>query len=59
MKGFEITHPDRVLFPKGNFTKLDLANYYEKAARLMMPPRECPPLSKQQKWEELKEAPST
>lgn len=37
MKGVEITHPDRVLFSKGKITKQDLADYYEKVARLMIP----------------------
>lgn len=37
MKKIEITHPDRILFPKAKLTKLDLATYYEKAAPLMLP----------------------
>jgi len=33
----EITHPDKVLFPKGKITKQDLADYYGSVARLMIP----------------------
>lgn len=37
MKTVEITHPDRILFPKAKLTKWDLASYYEKVAPLMLP----------------------
>ncbi len=37
MKRGEITHPDKVLFPKGKITKQEMANYYAKVARLMLP----------------------
>lgn len=33
----EITHADKVLFPKGKITKEELARYYAKVARLMIP----------------------
>lgn len=33
----EITHPDKVLFPKGKITKKELADYYGSVARLMLP----------------------
>jgi bifunctional non-homologous end joining protein LigD len=35
--GVRLTHPDRVLFPEQNVTKLELARYLENAAELMMP----------------------
>ncbi|NGX27791.1 MAG: hypothetical protein K940chlam6_01729 [Chlamydiae bacterium] len=33
----EITHPDKVLFPKGKITKKEMADYYGSVARLMVP----------------------
>ncbi len=33
----DITHPDKVLFPKSGFTKADLVHYYERAAEPMAP----------------------
>jgi bifunctional non-homologous end joining protein LigD len=30
--GFRITHPERVVYPADNFTKLDVANYYQSIA---------------------------
>lgn len=33
----EITHPDKILFPKSKITKQDLADYYASAAKLMVP----------------------
>jgi len=33
----EITHPDKVLFPKGKITKRELAEYYRDVSRLMLP----------------------
>ncbi len=33
----EITHPDRVMFPKNGITKLDLAEYYGEVADTMLP----------------------
>lgn len=33
----EISHEDKILFPKSNITKLDLVNYYLKAAELIIP----------------------
>lgn len=31
------SHPDKVLFPEQNLTKVDLANYYQQAATWMLP----------------------
>lgn len=33
----EITHPDKVLFPRTGLTKLDLARYYRRAAGYILP----------------------
>ncbi len=33
----EISHPDKVLFPKENLTKLDLAEYYKKISKYILP----------------------
>jgi bifunctional non-homologous end joining protein LigD len=33
----EVTHPDKVLFPRGKVTKRDLASHYERVANLMLP----------------------
>jgi bifunctional non-homologous end joining protein LigD len=33
----KMTHPDKVLFPKEKITKEELARYYAKVARLMLP----------------------
>jgi len=41
----EITHPDKVLFPKGKITKKEFADYYAAAARLMVPHLKNRPLS--------------
>ncbi len=35
--GVAITHPDRVVFPDPGLTKLDVADYYEAVAGLMIP----------------------
>ena len=35
--GIEITHPDKVIFPEINATKLDMINYYEKVSKQMLP----------------------
>ena len=37
MTPIEITHADKVMFPKSKITKGDLANYYEQIARYMLP----------------------
>ena len=34
---FNLTHPDKILYPKVHITKLDLANYYEKIATHIIP----------------------
>lgn len=36
-KLIEISHEDKILFPKSNITKLDLVNYYLKASNLIIP----------------------
>jgi bifunctional non-homologous end joining protein LigD len=35
--GVRLSHPDKVLYPKDGFTKLDLSNYYQQAAPWMLP----------------------
>lgn len=35
--GVRVTHPDRVLYPEDNFTKRDVAEYYERIADWMLP----------------------
>lgn len=35
--GVVITHPDRVVYPALQLTKLDIARYFERVARLMLP----------------------
>jgi bifunctional non-homologous end joining protein LigD len=35
--GVRITHPDRVVFPSEGVTKRDLADYYSKVAKLILP----------------------
>jgi bifunctional non-homologous end joining protein LigD len=35
--GVRLSHPDKVLYPEEDFTKLDLAHYYEQAAEWMLP----------------------
>lgn len=37
MPKVEITNPDKILFPKDKYTKLDLINYYKKIAPKMLP----------------------
>lgn len=41
----EITHPDKVLFPKGRITKQDLADYYASVSSLMLPHLRNRPIS--------------
>ena len=43
--GITITHPERVIFPKDNFTKLDVARYYAAVAKVMLPHVADRPLS--------------
>lgn len=33
----EISHPEKIIFPKGKITKLDIVNYYKKVSKYMMP----------------------
>lgn len=35
--GVTITHPERVIFPEGDITKLDVAKYYESIAEWIIP----------------------
>src|SRR5207237_5231681 len=35
--GIKITHPSRIVYPAFNFTKLDLARYYDGVAELIVP----------------------
>jgi bifunctional non-homologous end joining protein LigD len=43
--GIKITHPERVVYPKLNLTKLDLVNYYNEVADYIMPYLENRPIS--------------
>ena len=35
--GIEITHPDKIIYPKHKITKLDMVKYYEEVAEDMLP----------------------
>ncbi|MCI0381859.1 MAG: non-homologous end-joining DNA ligase [Chlamydiae bacterium] len=41
----EITHPDKILFPKSKITKGEMVDYYKKIAKLMVPLIEDRPIS--------------
>ena len=41
----EITHPDRVMYPKPGFTKADVADYYRAVAPVLLPHVQGRPLS--------------
>lgn len=41
----EITHPDKVLFPKKKITKQEVVDYYKSVARLMLPLLKDRPIS--------------
>ena len=43
----EITHPDKVVFPRDGITKADLADYYERVAEWMLPHVKGRPVSMQ------------
>ena len=43
--GVRITHPDRVMYPEPPLTKLDVARYYERIARWMLPHVDGRPLT--------------
>ncbi len=43
--GIEITHPDRVLYPGTEITKIDLARFYERIAPWILPHVRLRPLS--------------
>lgn len=43
--GVEITHPDRVVYPRSKLTKLDLARFYERIASRILPHLAGRPLS--------------
>ena len=36
-KELQISNPDKVLYPAGKFTKADVARYYERIARFLLP----------------------
>lgn len=44
MAGVKISRPDKVLFPKDNLTKFDIASYYQKIAPRMLPHLKSRPL---------------
>ena len=46
-RSVEITHPDKVLFPRARLTKMDLARHYERVAPVMLPYVEGRPLALQ------------
>lgn len=37
MANFILSHPDKLLYPDANITKLDLVNYYNKVAKWILP----------------------
>lgn len=43
--GVRLSHPGRVLFPQQGTTKLELAHYYEKASKLILPHVAARPLT--------------
>ncbi len=45
VQGVALTHPDRVVYPEQNITKLELAQYYEQVGPWMVPYVEGRPLS--------------
>jgi bifunctional non-homologous end joining protein LigD len=47
VRNVEITHPDKVLFPRDGITKADLADYYERVAEWMLPHVRNRPVSMQ------------
>jgi bifunctional non-homologous end joining protein LigD len=47
VRNVEITHPEKVLFPRDGITKADLADYYERVAEWMLPHVRNRPVSMQ------------
>ena len=47
IESVEISHPDRIIFPKKEITKGDMASYYEKVAEQMLPYLKDRPLTLQ------------
>lgn len=45
--GIEISHPDKIIYPKHKITKLDMVKYYEKVADDMLPYLKDRPLTLQ------------
>jgi len=45
--GVEISHPDKIIFPKENITKLQMVQYYEEVANKMLPYMHNRPLTLQ------------
>lgn len=37
ISGIEITHPEKIIFPDANITKLEMVRHYEKNAKQMLP----------------------
>ena len=46
-RSVELTHPDKLLFPRAKVTKRDLASHYERVAPLMLPYASGRPLALQ------------
>jgi bifunctional non-homologous end joining protein LigD len=45
VSGITLSHPDKLLYPEANFTKHDLASYYEKVGSWIVPHLKGRPLS--------------
>ena len=37
IRGIRISHPDRVIYPELDFSKLDLVRYYDRVGKIMLP----------------------
>lgn len=37
IRGIEVTHPDRLVYPQDQITKLEVVGYYERCGELMLP----------------------
>jgi bifunctional non-homologous end joining protein LigD len=46
--GIEVTHPERVLFPRAGLTKLDMVRYYDTVAEWILPHLAARPLTLKQ-----------
>jgi len=54
-KTVPLSHPDKVLFPKGKITKQELYDYYESVAKLMLPLIKNRPISMKRYPQGIKE----